>query len=106
MGLIKPKSINLLPIRASVTDLLGAPPGTAVELVDHKDRSKTALIILNCPKCGRSISIGDQYANYNFPFKMFTVPRRVTIKDKIDHVCGASFSISENVILWYNSVDK
>jgi len=98
----RPSSITLLSIHESITDLVGKPPGTAIELVEHGDRPHTVLILLSCPQCGNPLTIGDKMSNFNFRIKMFKVPRRVTVSGKIDHTCGASFSISENNLSWYN----
>jgi len=106
MGSTKLESISLMSIHSTAVDLIGAPPGSAVELMEHRERVQKSLIILNCPQCGRPMTIGDTMSNFNFKIKSLKVPRRITVKDRIDHICGASFSISENKLLWYNSEAK
>ena len=94
--------ISLLSIHSTAVDLVGAPKGSAVELIDYREGPLVSMIILNCPQCGRPITIGGQFSNFNIPIKLFRVPRRLTIKDKVAHICGATFTISENILSWYN----
>jgi len=106
MGSNKLESISLLSINSTIADLVGAPKGTAVELVEHKEGKPRSMIVLNCPQCGKPLTIGDRFSNFNFPISLLRVPRRFTVKDRIDHICGASFSVAENKLLWYNSEEK